>query len=62
MRHKQMQEESAPDIARLRVRQLVSVKGRRGSLLRAALCLVCVILNVVVQVSTFSVHTMARFE
>lgn len=38
--HIQMQEESAIGVARVRIRQLVSVKGHRGSLLRAALCLV----------------------
>lgn len=42
-----MQEETALDIARLRIRQLVSVKGRRGCLIRAALCLVRVLLSVV---------------
>ncbi|CAN0538346.1 unnamed protein product, partial [Ectocarpus sp. 12 AP-2014] len=35
-----MHEESAIGVARLRIRQLVSIKGHRGSLLRAALCLV----------------------
>eukprot|EP00903_Cladosiphon_okamuranus_P012671 g11851.t1 len=35
-----MHEESALDITRLRIRQLVSIKGRRGCILRAALCLV----------------------
>ncbi|CAM9469496.1 unnamed protein product, partial [Scytosiphon promiscuus] len=35
-----MEEKSALGIARLRIRRLVSAKGRRGSLLRAALCLV----------------------
>lgn len=36
----QMQEESALGVARLQIRQLVSVNGLRGRLLRAALCLV----------------------
>lgn len=36
----QMHEESALGVARLRIRQLVAGRGRRGTLLRAALCLV----------------------
>lgn len=36
----QMHEENALGVARQRLRQLVSVKGRRGCLIRAALCLV----------------------
>lgn len=55
-----MHEESALDLARLRIRQLVSVRGRRGCLLRAALCLVCVSPGVLYVVATLSVHTFFR--